>query len=404
MFGCFCTGTFVQSVSVCSPRAVIAGRVWGQDSVITQRPREHLVHSCYRDHAQPPRFWGSCLLQFATFLRGWMYLQVCVSARVSFPVCEACAAFTQNLAARHLFEGLRKLFCSFASTLTTWSYPKILFHFSNSPLSSLFSLLDHCCSLSLSLSVHLQTVPSYNTITGTYADALTFIFLHQQKKKSCFFSPISSYMEAISPLPCWLLRTGLFFLFLPVLIRMSAGSVTCNLSTKPQQFHRDGKYSHNDIILDWDKVSRHDRKLEFSSPVRIPLFFSSRHSVSKRNALHHEQKFVFPFSPQLDNSHIWKASTVFSWEFVRSLTHVIFEHCKYSLFFSSRPNQTHRGCNTQHHVRVSLGTHRRDRCLFYVPARQSDIPDHAQLHPLGFFFSSTHIFLQLLASAVAKAI
>lgn len=31
MFGCFCTGTFVQSVSVCSPRAVIAGRVWGRD-------------------------------------------------------------------------------------------------------------------------------------------------------------------------------------------------------------------------------------------------------------------------------------------------------------------------------------------------------------------------------------
>lgn len=50
----------------------------------------------------------------------------------------------------HLFKGLRKLFCSFASTLTTWSYPKLLFHFSNSPLSSLFSLLDHCCSLSLS--------------------------------------------------------------------------------------------------------------------------------------------------------------------------------------------------------------------------------------------------------------
>lgn len=95
--------------------------------------------------------WCLCLLQFATFLQGWMYLQVCVSARVSFPVCEACAAFTQNLAARHLFEGLRKLFCSFASTLTTWSYPKLLFHFSNSPLSSLFSLLDHCCSLSLSL-------------------------------------------------------------------------------------------------------------------------------------------------------------------------------------------------------------------------------------------------------------
>lgn len=167
----------------------------------------------------------------------------------------------------HLFKGLRKLFCSFASTLTTWSYPKLLFHFSNSPLSSLFSLLDHCCSLSLSFCSFT------NTMTGTYADALTFIFLHQQKKKSCFFSPISSYMEAISPLPCRLLRTGLFFLFLPVLIRMSAGSVTCNLSTKPQQFHRDGKYSHNDIILDWDKVSRHDRKLEFSSPVRIPLFF-----------------------------------------------------------------------------------------------------------------------------------
>lgn len=237
-------------------------------------------------------------------------------------------------------------------------------------------------------------------MTGTYADALTFIFLHQQKKKSCFFSPISSYMEAISPLPCRLLRTGLFFLFLPVLIRMSAGSVTCNLSTKPQQFHRDGKYSHNDIILDWDKVSRHDRKLEFSSPVRIPLFFSSRHSVSKKNALHHEQKFLFfPSIGQL--SHL---KTVFSWEFVRSLTHVISEHCKYSLFFSSCPNQTHWGCNTQHHVRVSLGTHRRDRCLFYVPARQSDIPDNAQLHPLGFFFSSTHIFLQLLASAVAKAI
>lgn len=201
-----------------------------------------------------------------------MYLQVCVSARVSFPVCEACAAFTQNLAARHLFEGLRKLFCSFASTLTTWSYPKLLFHFSNSPLSSLFSLLDHCCSLSLSLFIYKQ----YPATTQSQAHMLMLLHSYSctnKKKKSCFFSPISSYMEAISPLPCWLLRTGLFFLFLPVLIRMSAGSVICNLSTKPQQFHRDGKYSHNDIILDWDKVSRHDRKLEFSSPVRIPLFF-----------------------------------------------------------------------------------------------------------------------------------
>lgn len=201
-----------------------------------------------------------------------MYLQVCVSARVSFPVCEACAAFTQNLAARHLFKGLRKLFCSFASTLTTWSYPKLLFHFSNSPLSSLFSLLDHCCSLSLSFcSFTNSTQLQHNDRHICWCS-----YIHipaPTKKKSCFFSPISSYMEAISPLPCRLLRTGLFFLFLPVLIRMSAGSVTCNLSTKPQQFHRDGKYSHNDIILDWDKVSRHDRKLEFSSPVRIPLFF-----------------------------------------------------------------------------------------------------------------------------------
>lgn len=326
-----------------------------------------------------------------------MCLQVCVSARVSFPVCEACAAFMQNLAARHLFEGLRKCVCSFASTLTTWSYPKILFHFSNLPLSSLFSLLDHCCSLSLSLCSFTNS----SQLQHNHRHICWCSYIHipapkkKKEKKSCFFSPISSYMEAISPLPCWLLRTGLFFLFLPVLIRMSAGSVTCNLSTKPQQFHRDGKYSHNDIILDWDKVSRHDRRLEFSSPV---------HSVKNKIhmlALHHEQKFVsfFPSIGQL--SHL---KTVFSWEFVKSLTHVIFEHCKYSLFFSSCPNQTYWGCNAQHHVRVSLGTHRRDRCLFYVPARQSDIPDNAQLHPLGFFFSSTHIFLQLLASAVAKAI
>lgn len=81
-------------------------------------------------------------------------------------------------------------------------------------------------------------------------------------------------MEAISPLPCWLLRIGGHFI-LPVLIRMSAGSVTCNLSTKPQQLHRDGEHSHNDIILDWGRVSGGDRWCRFSSPGPPPLFLQT---------------------------------------------------------------------------------------------------------------------------------
>lgn len=81
-------------------------------------------------------------------------------------------------------------------------------------------------------------------------------------------------MEAISPLPCWLLRIGGHFI-LPVLIRMSAGSVTCNLSTKPQQLHRDGEHSHNDIILDWGRVLGGDRWCRFSSPGPPPLFLQT---------------------------------------------------------------------------------------------------------------------------------
>lgn len=87
-----------------------------------------------------------------------------------------------------------------------------------------------------------------------------------------FSSLLSPYMEAISPLPLWLLRIGGHFI-LPVLIRMSAGSVTCNLSTKPQQVHRDGEHSHNDIILDrWRGLGgdRWCRLFLFLSP----LFFS----------------------------------------------------------------------------------------------------------------------------------
>lgn len=97
-------------------------------------------------------------------------------------------------------------------------------------------------------------------------------------------------MEAISPLPCWLLRIGGHFI-LPVLIRMSAGSVTCNLSTKPQQLHRDGKHSHNDIILDWGRVSGGDRWCRFSSPCMcLPPLFSSRRSemrLVQLSPLHH---------------------------------------------------------------------------------------------------------------------
>lgn len=78
------------------------------------------------------------------------YIFAGLNVSPSLCFCSCVLSCLWNLAARHLFKGLRKLFCSFASTLTTWSYPKLLFHFSNSPLSSLFSLLDHCCSLSLS--------------------------------------------------------------------------------------------------------------------------------------------------------------------------------------------------------------------------------------------------------------
>lgn len=40
----------------------------------------------------------------------------------------------------------------------------------------------------------------------------------------------------------------------------------------------------------------------------------------------------------------------------------------------------------QRHVRASLRAQRQDRYLFYVPARQSDIPDNAELRPLNFSF------------------
>lgn len=101
----------------------------------------------------------------------------------------------------------------------------------------------------------------------------------QQSIWTCFSSLLSTYMEAISPLPLRLLRIGGHFI-LPVLIRMSAGSVTCNLSTKPQQLHRDGEHSHNDIILDWGRVSGGDRWCRFSSPCASPLF-SSRSSETR---------------------------------------------------------------------------------------------------------------------------
>lgn len=51
---------------------------------------------------------------------------------------------------------------------------------------------------------------------------------------------------------------------------MSAGSVTCNLSTKPQQVHRDGENSHNDIILDRWRILGGDRWLFFSPPSFSP--------------------------------------------------------------------------------------------------------------------------------------
>lgn len=93
--------------------------------------------------------------------------------------------------------------------------------------------------------------------------------MHTRVSKSLSPPLLSPYMEAISPLHCWLLR---IFLFPPVLIRMSAGSVTCNLSARPQQLHRHGEHSHNDIVLDWGRVSGGDRWCRFSSPVPPPLF------------------------------------------------------------------------------------------------------------------------------------
>lgn len=64
----------------------------------------------------------------------------------------------------------------------------------------------------------------------------------------------------------------------------------------------------------------------------------------------------------------------------------------------------HSGRGLRRHVRVSLSTHHQVRYLFYVPARQSDIPDNAELHPLGFSFPALVYFFSFLASAVAKAI
>lgn len=97
--------------------------------------------------------------------------------------------------------------------------------------------------------------------------------MHTRVSKSLSPPLLSPYMEAISLLHCWLLR---IFLFPPVLIRMSAGSVTCNLSARPQQLHRHGEHSHNDIVLDWGRVSGGDRWCRFSSPVPPPLFPSRR--------------------------------------------------------------------------------------------------------------------------------
>lgn len=102
----------------------------------------------------------------------------------------------------------------------------------------------------------------------------------QQSIWTCFSSLLSTYMEAISPLPLRLLRIGGHFI-LPVLIRMSAGSVTCNLSTKPQQLHRDGEHSHNDIILDWGRVLGGVTDDVDFPPLCLPPSFSSRSSETR---------------------------------------------------------------------------------------------------------------------------
>lgn len=62
-----------------------------------------------------------------------------------------------------------------------------------------------------------------------------------------------------------------------------------------------------------------------------------------------------------------------------------FDHLMYSMCIlqtSVRGLQRH----------VSLSTHCQDRYLFYVPARQSDIPDNAALHPLNFSFPALIYF------------
>lgn len=117
----------------------------------------------------------------------------------------------------------------------------------------------------------LSNRSNYTPVCWCTHTHITLVHTHTKVSKTCFSSFLWPYMEAISPLPRWLLRIGGHFI-LPVLIRMSAGSVTCNLSTKPQQLRRDGEHSYNDIILDWGRVSGGDRWCRFSSPCTSPSF------------------------------------------------------------------------------------------------------------------------------------
>lgn len=49
-------------------------------------------------------------------------------------------------------------------------------------------------------------------------------------------------------------------------------------------------------------------------------------------------------------------------------------------------------CAPLHHMRVSLSRRRQDCYLFYVPARQSEIPDNTELRPLDFSFPALIYF------------
>lgn len=70
------------------------------------------------------------------------------------------------------------------------------------------------CSITAALCLSLCSFTNSSQLQHNYRHICWCSYIHipaPKKKKLCFFSPISSYMEAISPLPCWLLRTGLFF-------------------------------------------------------------------------------------------------------------------------------------------------------------------------------------------------